>query len=175
MTKETDAGVSANLYELMLILNPDLRESEVKKKLKEIVDAVEKGNGKVVHEDFWGKKPMAYRLKKKDEGIYMIYNLELPSEFLAELRHMLRIEKEVLRSLIIKLPKGYTYTKYDLEAAADEEKKERRSIKKNISIKHNAPVVTPVKKVKKEETKEVDESALDKKLDEIIGGEDLNL
>ena len=220
-----------NPYEIMLILNPELRESEIKKKLKEITEMIVKEGGKITNEDFWGKKDLAYRIKKHWEGIYMVYNLEPPNTFLNELKNYFRIEKDILRSIILTLPSDYTYTKYDLEAAAEEEKKEKRSFKKNVSIKHNAPVipakklapikieeekvveekakeikeekkpVSPVpsetevtkaegseaegggeekeevkeKKVVKKEIKDVDEAELDKKLDEIIGGEDLNL
>lgn len=199
MAKKTvtkrEVEVSINPYELMLILNPELRESEIKKKLKEITGMIEKGGGKITNEDFWDKKNLAYRVKKHWEGIYMVYNIELPNNFLNELRNYLRIEKEVLRSMFLKLPADYTYTKYDLEAVAEEEKKEKRSFKKNVSIKHNAPIIAPKpapakteeskteekkedtkeEKVVKKEIKDVDEAELDKKLDEIIGGEDLNL
>ena len=143
--EKQEAEVSANnLYELMLILDPELRESEVKKSLKELVDMIEKAGGKVTHEDFWGKQELAYKIKGRWSGIYMVYNLELPPHFLKELRQHLRIEKEVLRSLILSLPAGHTYTKFDLEAAKEESrrkekkevKRERPSSKKAVSIKH---------------------------------------
>jgi len=246
MVKKTvakrEVEVSINPYELMLILNPELRESEVKKKLKEIVEVIEKAGGKITHEDFWDKKTLAYRIQKHYEGIYMVYNIELPNNFLNELKGHLRIEKKVLRSMILSLPADYTYTKYDLEAP-EEKPKKREYGKKNISIKHTPPVAPakpkievkkeePVEKKepevelkdeekeekptegsepaetevktessdssveasakteekevkkeakekpkakKKEEKSEIDEAELDKKLDEIIGGEDLNL
>jgi len=172
---------SLNMYEIMLIFNPDLRETDAKKKLKEIEDMLNKSGGKVTHEDFWGKKLLAYRIKKQTEGVYMIYNAELPSSFLQELKQNLRIEKELLRSMIIKLPAGYTYTKYDL-TVEEKPKREKEIPKKNISIKHNAPIIRQKKKEEKIEEKPVSEESeskkkleLDKKLDEILGGEDLKL
>jgi len=170
-----------SMYELMLILNPDLRDTEIKKKLKEIEDMLNKSGGKITHEDFWGKKTLAFRIKKQTEGVYMIYNAELPSSFLPELKQNLRIEKELLRSMIIKLPAGYTYTKYDL-TVEEKPKREKESFKRNISIKHNAPIIHAKKK--EENTEVVPESKesdtnkkleLDKKLDEILGGGDLKL
>jgi len=187
----TDTAVESvnNMYELMLILNPDLRESDVKMKLKEIEETITKAGGKITQEDFWGKKPLAYKIKRQVEGIYMIYNLDLPSSFLAELRAFLRIEKELLRSLIIKLPKGYTYTKYELVVPEEKPRKEKETFKKNISIKHNAPIYRSKKKEEKKEEKTEEtaspekseakeaerELELDKKLDQILGGEDLKL
>jgi len=176
---------SLNMYELMLILNPDLRDTEVKKKLKEIEDMLNKSGGKITHDDFWGKKELAYRIKKQTEGYYTVYNAELPSSFMPELKQYLRIEKELLRSMVIKLPAGYTYTKYDL-TVEEKPKREKEFPKKNISIKHNAPIFHSKKKEEKKEEKsvaapETKESAsekkleLDKKLDEILGGGDLKL
>ncbi|MBN2096778.1 30S ribosomal protein S6 [Candidatus Peregrinibacteria bacterium] len=159
-----EVGAGDSLYELMLILSPDLRESEIKKKLKELTDMIEKADGRVVTEDFWGRRNLAYRLKRHNEGIYMVYNLELPGAFLKELKQHLRIEKEVLRSMIIKLPAGHAYTKYDLDAPVElkerKEKPKKYSTKnENISIKHNAPIIAPKKKAEevKEETEEVKE------------------
>ena len=175
--------VEVRPYELMLILDPNLRDSEVKKKLKELTDMFEKAGGKVTHEDFWDKRKFSYKLKGNSEGIYMVYNLELPNNFIKELRDFFRIEKEVLRSMIISLPADYTYTKYDLDAEpekpAPRKERPRRRDEKNESIKHSAS--TPAAAEKKVEVKvedkgkEVDEKELDKKLDEIIGGDDLKL
>lgn len=184
--KTTTARVvenTLNMYEIMLILNPGLRETELKKKLKEIEDTMTKSGGKITNEDLWGKKAMAYRIKKQTEGIYMVYNAELPSSFLPELKQNLRIDKELLRSMIIKLPAGYTYTKFEL-IAEDKPKREREreSLKKNISIKHNSPIIHTKKREEKpsesSESKQTESGKkleLDKKLDEILGGGDLKL
>jgi len=172
MPKKTAAQeAGSNLYELMLILNPDLREPEIKKKLKEVTEMIEKAGGKITQEDFWGKKELAYRIKLQNEGVYMVYDMELPPSFLPELQQNLRIEKEILRSMVIKLPSGYTYTKYNM-TPEEKPKREKENLKKNVSIKHNAPIIHS----KKKEEKEIKEPKnLDKKLDEILGGEDLKL
>ena len=172
--------VTINKYELMIILNPELRESDIKKKLKEITDMIEKADGKITHEDFWGKRDFAYRIKGNGQGHYMVYNMELPNVFLAELKEHLRIEKEVIRSIILKLPEDHVYTSYDLDAPVEKPKPSpsHHQSKRNVSIKHNPPVAKKEEKVKEEpkkETKDVDEKELDKKLDEVIGGEDLKL
>ena len=172
-----------NMYEIMLILNPELREPEVKKKLKEIEDTLTKSGGKITHEDFWGKKTLAYRIKKQNEGIYMVYNAELPSSFLPELKQNLRIEKELLRSMVLKLPAGYTYTKFELIIEEKPKReREKESFKKNVSIKHNSPIIHAKKKEEKIEDAPVSKGSdsekkleLDKKLDEILGGGDLKL
>lgn len=152
MAKKTTATqqevvTQINPYEFMLILNPELRETEINKKLKEIVGMIEKAGGKIIGEDFWGKKTLAYRMNKFDEGIYMVYNIEMPNTFLKEFKDHLRIEKEVLRSMIISLPTDHVYTKYDIEGGEEEPRK--RVIKKKITPKP-APVAPVVKEEKVE-------------------------
>ena len=151
-----------NPYEFMLILNPDLRETEIKKKLKEIVDIIEKAGGKINEEDFWGKKTLAYRINKFDEGIYVVYNLEMPNTFLKEFKDHLRIEKEVLRSMIIKLPADYVYTKYDIEGSSEEP--EKRVVKKKVTV--SAPVVKPVVKEEKVEAEPEEEKKKEEPVEE---------
>lgn len=166
-TKGAQSGVG--LYELMIILNPELRESEVKKKLGDFEETIVKAGGKVVHQDFWGKRPLAYRIKKKDEGVYTVYNLEIPTAFLHEMKQALRIDKEVVRSMIIKLPAGHVYTKYDLTMAESAAKKDFFP-KKNMSYKYSAPAAKVATRPAEEKGKEASKADLDKKLDEIIGG-----
>lgn len=145
--------VSINPYELMLILSPELRETEITKKLEEIVNIIEKAGGKITNEDFWGKKELAYRIKKHNEGVYMVYNIELPNNFLSELKEFLRIEKEVLRSMVISLPKSHVYTKYDIKESDEPRKKVE---KKKVTVK-SAPVVKPVVKEEKKEVEKEEE------------------
>ncbi len=185
-------------YELMLILSPDLRESEVKKKLKELEGMMEKAGGKILEEDLWGKKKLAYRIQKHNEGIYMVYNLELPNTFIKELKDHFRIEKEVMRSMLISIPEDYVYTRYDIEGMADKEapKKTKKKIlkpKKEEKVteepkeevkkeevaseepKKDEAKEAPAKEVKKEDPKDDADSELDKKLDALLDGDDLKL
>jgi len=166
-------------FELMLVLSPELRESEVKKKLKEVTDFIEKAGGKITNEDAWGKRTLTYRIKAHSEGNYTVLNLEMGGNHVAELREMLRIEKDLLRSLLISLPADYTYTKYDMDAKPEKPVRSRPgdSRSKNVSIKHSAPTKTVAKKEEKVEDKgkEADKAELDKKLDQMIEGDDLNL
>jgi small subunit ribosomal protein S6 len=169
----------ARHYELMLILRPNLRESEVKKKLKELTDMVDHAGGKVLVEDLWGKRELTYRIKGQDEGIYAVYNFEMPSDLVKEFKEHLRIEKEVLRSLFVNVPEGYKYTKYDWEAAKERPVLKREK-KTGGSPRQNPVASAPRRKdeVKTEDKKkgqEANEAELDKKLDEIIGGDDLKL
>lgn len=191
-------------YELMIILSPDLRESEVTKKLKELEGMMEKAGGKILEDDFWGKKKLAYRIKTHTEGIYMVYNLELPNTFIKDLKNHFRIEKDVIRTMLISIPDDYVYTRYDIEGMADKEvvkktkkktspvpKKEKKVEEKPATNKAEEKSDDAVVEAQDSEPKDEkadkkpadkpkkeeskEDSELDKKLDALLDGDDLKL
>ncbi|QQR83921.1 30S ribosomal protein S6 [Candidatus Peregrinibacteria bacterium] len=169
---------SATQYELMLALKPSLRETEVKKKIKEFEEIIESGGGVITVNDYWGKRPLAYRMKGNDEALFCVMNFTLPTHFVKELDHSLRIEKELLRYLVIKLPENYTYTKYELVAKTQESnRKESRAPKSShASVKHtSAPKAEKSDAEVKDRNVEANKKELDDKLGQIIAGEDINL
>lgn len=166
-------------YEVMISLNPDLLESKLKSKLKDFEDFVVKSNGKITSFDNWGRRPMAYKIGKFTEGIYVVYDVLIPTDFVREINEHLRIDADVLRFIIITIPKGYAYTKFAEEPVQEEpedEKPKRKRAEKPINFKTSAPALAPESPKKPEmPEKEIDTEALEKKLDEILGDTDLKL
>lgn len=170
------------MYELMFILRPELRESEVKKKVKEFEDSITKAGAKITETDLWEKQRLAYRISGASEGVYCVYNFEAESAAIKEIQHMLRVEKDIIRSMLVTLPKDYKYTRYDVKslaqlssarAAAAATKREADSRKE-----HKEKVIRSAKAPKMEEkksTKEMSSADLDKELNKIIGGSDLKV
>lgn len=93
-------------YEMAVVLDPDLKEEEKEKLVEEIKAEIEKMKGKVEKADSWGKKELAYSIrkagKKSKEGIYFLFNLELPQEGPAEIGKKLRLKEKVLRYLLVR-------------------------------------------------------------------------
>jgi len=90
-------------YEMMVIIDPELKEEEIKnniEKLKEIINKNEKG--KIESIDEWGKRELAYEIKHKREGYYVIYYFESEQEILEDLKKELRLNKSFLRGLIVR-------------------------------------------------------------------------
>lgn len=163
-------------YELMFILQPELLQSAAEKKLKEIEKFIEENSGTIDMKDVLGKKPLAYRIGKHDEGIYVVYHLSLPTTFNTELDEHLRIEKEVIRFLLMSLSADYEYQTYDdvamvKPAMKTEEKKES---KKKSDVAHKADDGGKKAEVK-DKGKKADAASLDDKLGKILEGEDISV
>ena len=86
-------------YELMFILDPKLSKEDIAKELSKIEKAV---IGKIVKKDDWGIKELSYEIKKEKKGYYIIYYVETNSESIDAINHLVRITKNILRSMIIK-------------------------------------------------------------------------
>ncbi len=90
-------------YETVFILDPDLSEDDSETSIKRVQTVIEGQKGKVVLMDRWGKRKLAYRVKKKLKGNYVrvVYYGEPKS--VAILERNLRIMEEVLKFLTINL------------------------------------------------------------------------
>ena len=59
-------------YEVMVILDPELEERTVQPSLDKYLNVVRKDGGHVENVDIWGRRRLAYEIKKKAEGIYAV-------------------------------------------------------------------------------------------------------
>lgn len=90
-----------NQYEIAVLFDPDL-EIDLEKATSR-VEKIYTGNGaKVVKADNWGKRKLAYPIKKHEAAIYIIYSLDIPAESVGKIEGALNITDEVIRFLIIR-------------------------------------------------------------------------
>lgn len=89
-------------YELTFILSGNLTEAKQKLLLEKLTKLIEKEGGKIAKEDKWGKKILAYPIKKQKEGLYFLWQLELPSEKAGGINRSFEIEEGVLRNLLVR-------------------------------------------------------------------------
>jgi small subunit ribosomal protein S6 len=102
-------------YELMKIVNPDLREDGIEKVITRFTNNVKKNDGEVIRIEDMGIKTLAYKIEKKSKGHYFLSYLEGPGQMLSEIERTLGIDENVLRFIIIKL--GDHIKREDLEKA----------------------------------------------------------
>jgi small subunit ribosomal protein S6 len=89
-------------YELTLVLDPDLTSENQKKLTEKIKKTIEELKGKVEKFDEWGRKELAYPIKKKKMGFYLLWEIKLPEKAPPELNKKLKLEEEVIRFLLVK-------------------------------------------------------------------------
>jgi small subunit ribosomal protein S6 len=87
-------------YELTVVIHPDL-EVDIEAPLTKVRDIVKAAGGTVTREDNWGKKKLAYRINKEDFGVYVYFEVSLPSDAPLKISNTLNITDEVLRYLLV--------------------------------------------------------------------------
>ena len=97
-----------NQYEVAILYHPDL-EIDLEKASSRVVKIFTDNGGKVVSEDNWGKRKLAYNIKGNEHAVYVFYTLEMPGEGVRKVESTLNITDEVIRFLI---------TRPDLKAIA---------------------------------------------------------
>ncbi|MFL5786715.1 MAG: 30S ribosomal protein S6, partial [Flavisolibacter sp.] len=94
-----------NNYELMVIFTPVLSDDEYKNAQKKYTSLVSENGGKIVAENAWGLKSLAYPIQKKTTGLYWVVEFTTPSDFNEKLKIQLLRDESVLRHLLTKLDK----------------------------------------------------------------------
>ncbi len=89
-------------YELMIILDPDLEERTISPSLDKFLSVVTKDGGTVDNIDLWGKRRLAYDIKKKSEGIYAVVNFSAESATAKELDRQLGLNESILRTKLLR-------------------------------------------------------------------------
>ena len=89
-------------YELMVILDPNLEERTVQPSLDTYLNVVRNDGGSVDNVDIWGRRRLAYEIKKKAEGIYAVINMTAEPATAQELDRQLGLNESVLRTKLLR-------------------------------------------------------------------------
>ena len=88
-------------YEVIFILDPALADDAVDGAIAAASGVVTKEGGEVVEVQKWGKKRLAYEVKKRREGHYVFLRLRAPVKAVSELERHLNIAEPVLKFLTV--------------------------------------------------------------------------
>lgn len=90
-----------NQYEIAVLYHPSL-EVDLTKAEERVKKIISDNGGKVTESDNWGKRKLAYPIKKEEHAVYVFYTVELPGEGVKKVESTLNITDEVIRYLIVR-------------------------------------------------------------------------
>lgn len=90
-----------NEYELTVLIHPDL-EANLDSALDKVRGLITTNGGEIAKEDNWGKKKLAYTIKRENFAVYVCFEVKLPAPALLKISNTLNITDEVLRYLLVK-------------------------------------------------------------------------
>jgi small subunit ribosomal protein S6 len=89
-----------NNYEGLFIIKPDLKEDDIKNVYKAIVDSVTKNGGTIQKEEAWGKRQLAYTVKKCKDGYYYKLDFNALPAAIDKLENTYKLNGDILRTMI---------------------------------------------------------------------------
>ncbi|MGW4364769.1 30S ribosomal protein S6 [Nocardia takedensis] len=89
-------------YEVMVILDPSLDERTVGPSLDNLLTVVKTEGGKIDKVDIWGRRRLAYEIRKQAEGIYAVVDLTATPATVSELDRQLGLNESVLRTKVLR-------------------------------------------------------------------------
>ena len=110
-------------YELTVLLHPDL-EMDLEAPLTKVRSIITNAGGEIIKEDNWGKKKLAYRIRKEDFAVYVYFELNLPAQAPLKISNTLNITDEVLRYLLVAVDQKAKAKLAEAKAKADKEEQE---------------------------------------------------
>ncbi|MEA3444848.1 MAG: 30S ribosomal protein S6 [Bacteroidota bacterium] len=92
-------------YETVFIVTPVLSEAQMKEAVQKILDVLKDNKAKIVNEENWGLRKLAYPIQKKTTGFYYIIEFQAEPEILEILDTAYRRDERFIRFLTFKMDK----------------------------------------------------------------------
>lgn len=90
-------------YETTIITRQDLSRQDITKITDDLTAIIEQGGGKVVKNEYWGLRNLAYRIRKNRKGHYSMLGIDAPADAIKEVGRNIGINEDIVRSLTIRV------------------------------------------------------------------------
>ena len=111
-------------YETLYIINPNLSDEENNAVIAKFNDLVEKNKGVVISVDEWGKRTLAYEIKKFNKGCYVLLNYCGEGSIISELERGMKLDERILQYQTVKLSDSVDPEELKAEAEKDKQVEE---------------------------------------------------
>ncbi len=91
-------------YEVMIIVDADLEEETIRATVEKWLQLIESNGAERGHVDFWGKRRLAYEIKHKVDGYYVVLQARAEPQAMDELHRTLSLADEVIRHKVLRIP-----------------------------------------------------------------------
>lgn len=94
-----------NIYENIVIINAALSDEEIEAANEKIKDLISKSGGEILKVETWGRKKLAYEIKKQKKGFYTLLTFRAEPSFIKKLEDYYRVSDFVVKYMVIKMGK----------------------------------------------------------------------
>lgn len=133
--------MKANIYESAVIINAALDDEQIESVITRIKELIVNNGGKIRDIENWGRKRLAYMIKKNKIGYYVIFRFNAPPTIIVKLDRAYSLDEHIIRYLNIILDKNAVEFFEEHKTAAIDENKGKAA---NTTTK-NEPVIDDTK------------------------------
>ncbi|MFN7918746.1 MAG: 30S ribosomal protein S6 [Bryobacteraceae bacterium] len=91
------------IYEELFIVKPNATEEEIDAINAQLEGVIKKTGGKLEKTDKWGVRTLAYRVKKQNEGYYVLLSFQAAPDTVREIERRLRVSDLVLKFITVRM------------------------------------------------------------------------
>ena len=91
------------LYEHVFISRQDLSNAQAEGLIEHFSTVLSDNDGKVIDQEYWGLKTMAYKINKNRKGHYAFLKSDAPSSAVQEMERLMRLHEDVMRVMTIRV------------------------------------------------------------------------
>ena len=91
------------IYEVVFIVDPDTADEEITRLTEHLQHTVTEQGGTITKNETMGRRALAYRIGRKTEGLYFLFEVEGSGREIAELERRMRVSDQVLRYLTVRV------------------------------------------------------------------------
>ena len=92
-------------YESVVIINAALEDEQVEATISRMQETITTHGGELIELDKWGRKRLAYPIKKAKSGYYVVFRFSATTDLVATLERNYRLDENIIRYLTIQLDK----------------------------------------------------------------------
>ena len=108
-----------NIYESIVILNAALSDEEAEAAITRVKDLIAAQGGEVLKIDIWGRRKLAYEIKKHKKGFYVLLYCKTPPATIKKMEDFYKVFDAVIKYMVIKLGKKQVRSFEKAEAAQE--------------------------------------------------------
>jgi len=91
------------IYEELFIVDPNATDEEVDAVVAQVEEVITEAGGTIDKVDKWGKRKLAYRINKREEGIYILMQFSVEATAIREIERRLRVGEQVLKYITVRI------------------------------------------------------------------------
>jgi small subunit ribosomal protein S6 len=114
-------------YEALYIASPNVEDGDIQTLSQEVQDLVTQNGGTIVRSEIWGKRKLAYLVKKYSEGNYILLRFQANPDFIQKLELWFKLHDSVIRYLVT------YFDEHTLKAEEEQARRKEEDLRKSAA------------------------------------------